>query len=143
MYPKWIDRNLAFWELPKPKKGKEREWHVVARMSTLRVPFGYKVHPDNPRLLEPIPLELEALELAKKHLKQYSFKEVAAWLSTQTGRSISDEGLRKRVQIDRRRKRAASIKRHVARRLAETLAEIEKLEKNSIGAYTIHDPEED
>ena len=132
-----FDRSsLGYWQLPKPHKGEEKEWHVIAR-TAIYVPFGYRIHPDNDKLLEPIPVELEALELAKRHLKQYSFREVANWLTKQTGRSITAMGLKKRVDVERRRKKAAAIKRKLTQRLEETLAEIEKLEKNSIGAYSI------
>ena len=88
-------------------------------------------------MLQPIPLELEALELAKRHLQQYSYRDVANWLTKQTGRSISHAGLRQRIDIERRRKKAANIKRKLAKRLEETLAEIEKLEKGVTGYYTI------
>jgi|SRR5210317_678805 hypothetical protein len=133
--------SLGYWELPKPHKGEEREWHVIAR-STSTVPFGYRVHPENEGLLDPIAHELEALELAKRHIKQYSYKEVAIWLTKQTGRYISTTGLKQRVDIERRRKKAASIKRKLARRLEKTLQEIKKLEEESIGAYRIIPPEE-
>jgi hypothetical protein len=100
------------------------------------IPFGYELDPDNERLLVPIPHELEALELAKRHLKQYSYREVAIWLTKHTDRYISHMGLKKRVEIDKRRKKAALIKRRLAKRLQETLAEIEKLEKGRVGAYS-------
>jgi hypothetical protein len=131
--------DMGYWELPKPHKGKEKEWHVVVRMSNNTIPFGYKVHEDNHLLLEPIPLELEALELAKRHLKQYSLVDVSRWLEKQTGRYISAMGLKKRVDIDNKRKRSSVIKRRLAKLLEETLHEIEKLEKGHIGAYTIRD----
>jgi hypothetical protein len=134
-------RDLGFWQLPKPKKGKEREWHVIARVTQF-VPFGYEVDPDNERLLQPIPHELEALELAKRHLKQYSYREVAAWLTTQTGRSITHAGLKKRIEVERRRKKAATIKRKLAQRLEEILREIERLEQGRVGAYSEYEPEE-
>lgn len=132
--PFHIGRDLGFWELPKPHKGQEREWHVIARTSN-KVPFGYRVHPDNDGLLEPIPEELEALELAKKHLKQYSLRQVANWLTKQTGREISHAGLRQRIEIERRRKKAVTIKRNLARRLEKALSQIEELENNRVGAY--------
>jgi hypothetical protein len=128
--------SLGYWQLPKPHKGEEKEWHVIVRTAR-QVPFGYQVHPDNNKLLEPIPVELEALELAKRHLKQYGYREVAIWLTKQTGRYISHMGLKKRVDIERRRKKTARIKRKLAQRLEETLAEIKKLEEESIGAYRI------
>ena len=131
------DRDLGFWELPRPIKGKEKEWHVVARVSNRQVPFGYRVHPDNDRLLDPIPEELEALEVAKRHLKQYSYREVAIWLSKTTGRYISHMGLHKRIKIEQKRKKSATIKRKLARRLKETLSQIKKLEEDCIGSYSI------
>lgn len=87
-------------------------------------------------MLQPIPLELEALELAKRHLQQYSYRDVANWLTKQTGRSISHAGLRQRIDIERRRKKAATIKRNLAKRLETALSEIERLEKGCIGAYS-------
>lgn len=132
-----LDReSLGYWTLPKPHKGEEKEWHVIVRVSR-HVPFGYRIHPDNDKLLEPIPDELEALELAKRHIMQYTYREVAAWLTKQTGRYISFRGLKKRLDVERRRKKAASIKRKLAKQLEETLQEIEKLEKGGVGAYSV------
>jgi hypothetical protein len=131
------DRDLGFWELPRPLKGKEKEWHVVARATNRQIPFGYRVHPDNENLLEPISEELEALEVAKRHLKQYSYREVAIWLSKTTGRYISHMGLHKRIKIEQKRKKSATIKRKLARRLEETLSQIKKLEEGRIGSYSI------
>ena len=128
-------KDSGFWELPKPNKGEERIWHTIARVNMRTVPFGYMIDPENDRLLQPIEHELEALELAKQHLKQYSYRDVARWLEKQTGRAISHMGLKKRVEIDQRRKKTAAIKRRLAQQLEETLAEIEKLEENSVGAY--------
>ena len=93
------------------------------------------MHPENDRLLVPVVTELEALELAKRHLKQYSYRAVAHWLSTQTGRYISHMGLKKRIEVEQRRKKAATIKRKFAKWLEETLEEIEKLETQGVGAY--------
>ena len=131
------DRDLGFWELPRPIKGKEKEWHVVARVTNRQIPFGYRVHPDDDRLLEPITEELEALEVAKRHLKQYSYREVALWLSKTTDRYISHMGLHKRIKIEQKRKKSAAIKRKLARRLEETLSQIKKLEEGRIGSYSI------
>jgi len=127
---------LGYWELPRPHKGAEKQWHVIARV-TRTIPFGYEVDPNNDKLLQPIIPELEALELAKNHILQYTYKEVALWLTKQTGRYISDAGLKKRVDIERKRKKAATIKRKLAKRLQETLQEIKNLEEERIGAYTV------
>lgn len=100
------------------------------------MPFGYEVNKDNDRLLEPIRDELEALEVAKKHLLQYSYREVAQWLTRQTGRSLSHTGLKKRIDIERKRKKTITIKRKLAQRLAQTLQEIENLETQKVGTYS-------
>ena len=135
-------KDLGFWELPKPNKGAEKVYHPIVRVAVRHIPFGYYVDPDNDQLYLPIPEELDALELAKKHLKQYSYREVANWLTAQTGRSISHSGLRKRIEIERRRKKASAIKRQLAKRLQKTLAEIERLEKHNTGYYTLTEEED-
>jgi len=127
--------GLGYWELPKPDRGKEREWHTIARVSRT-VPFGYEIDKENDKLLQPVFIELEALELAKRHLKQYTYKDVAIWLTKQTERYISSEGLRKRIKVEQKRKRSAKIKRELARRLKETLEEIQKLEEEGVGSYS-------
>ena len=141
-----ISEDIGYWELPKPPKGREKEWHTVVRLGNTNkgVPYGYRVCYDNDALLEPIPLQLEALELAKRHLKQYSYADVSIWLEKQTGRAISEHTLRRRIDIDLKRKKAATAKRFLAKRLKKILTEIETLETNRIGAYTLsgEDPAE-
>lgn len=140
-----IAEDIGYWELPKPPKGKEKEWHKVVRLGNTNkgIPYGYKVCYDNDALLEPIPYELEALELAKSHLKQYSYADVCIWLEKQTGRPITQQALRRRVDIDLKRKKATTAKRFLAQRLKKILKEIETLEKNRIGAYSTHGEDEE
>ena len=69
--------ELGYWMLPKPSHIKR--WERIPRLSKRTVPFGYRIDPEDDRWLEPIATELELLELAKKHLKQYSYREVSAW----------------------------------------------------------------
>jgi len=121
--------------LPLPPKKHNKEWHTIARV-TKKIPWGYELHPDNDRLLVPIEHELEALELAKRHLKQYSYRAVANWLSKETGRYISHMGLKKRIEVEQRRRKVITIKRKFAKWLQETLSEIEKLESQGVGAYS-------
>ncbi len=85
------------------------------------IPFGYKVNEEDPTLLDPIPLELEALAKAKEFLKRYKSREVAAWLTKQTGRSISHAGLLKRVRYELPHRRKALYYRGLARRYAEAI----------------------
>ena len=140
-----ITEDIGYWELPKPPKGKEKEWHKVVRLGNTNkgIPYGYKVCYDNDALLEPIPYELEALELAKSHLKQYSYADVCIWLEKQTGRPITQQALRRRVDIDLKRKKATTAKRFLAQRLQKILKEIETLEKNRIGAYSTYGEDEE
>jgi hypothetical protein len=121
------------WKLPKPVEiGGEYEWRPVVRVGT-HVPFGYKQDPDDCDILLPIPEELELFEKAKKFLKQYSYREVAAWLSTQSERYISHVGLYKRVKIEQQRKNEASTQRYLAQRYKEALQKAEKLETQRLG----------
>ena len=69
------------WTLPPPEETEEEYiWYPVVRVGRF-IPFGYEQDPDDPDILLPIPEELELFEQAKIHLKQYSYRQVAAWLS--------------------------------------------------------------
>ena len=121
------------WKLPKPVAvDGEYEWQPVVRVGR-HVPFGYRQDPDDCDILLPIPEELELFEKAKKFIKQYSYREVAAWLSTQSGKYISHVGLYKRVKIEQQRKNEASTQRYLAQRYKEALQKAEKLETQRLG----------
>ena len=121
------------WKLPKPEKvNGEWEWVPLVRVGRF-LPFGYRQDPDDPDILLPIPEELELFEQAKRHLNQYSYREVSAWLSEASGRYISHVGLFKRVKIEQKRKAAASIQRFYAERYKEAAEKAEKLESNRLG----------
>ena len=120
-----IDRQ---WKLPKPDVTEEGYiWHPVVRVGRY-IPFGYEQDPEDQDILLPIEDELELYEKAKKFLKQYSYRDVANWLSTQSGRYISHVGLYKRVNIEQKRKTKASNKRYLAQRYKEALEKAEKIE---------------
>ena len=127
------NNDLGFWMLPKPDNIKK--WERIPRL-VKPIPWGYEVDLEDEQWLNPISKELELLELAKKHLKQYSYREVSAWLTTQSGRSISHMGLKKRVDIERKRKTVARIKRELAKRLKKAISQYETLEKERVGYYT-------
>ena len=121
------------WTLPKPDfVDGEYVWKPVVRLGSV-VPFGYRQDPEDCDILLPIPEELELFELAKKHLKRYSYREVAAWLSTQSGRYISHVGLYKRVKLERKRKTEAATQRYLAQRYKEALEKAERLEGRLLG----------
>jgi len=131
------------WKLPKPQKvGGEYEWVPVVRIGRT-IPFGYRQDPEDDDILLPIPEELELFEQAKKHLKRYSYREVAAWLSTASGRTISHVGLYKRVNLEQKRKNAARIADFYAQKYKEAAEKAEKLEKERLGARTRVDSGDD
>jgi DNA repair exonuclease SbcCD ATPase subunit len=84
-------------------------------------------------LLIPIPEELELLEKAKKFLKDYSVRQVAKWLSDQSGRSISHVGLYKRVRMEEKRRRASSNYRQYAKKYKEAARKSQKIEEERLG----------
>lgn len=122
------------WKLPKPiDHGDHYEWKPVVRFGRI-LPFGYKEDPNDKDILLPIPEELELLEQAKKHLKKYSYRAVAAWLSEQSGRPITHVGLYKRIKLEYKRKTEAANQRYFAQRYKEALEKAEKLEARIGGA---------
>ena len=127
-------KNKKTWKLPKPEKiDGEWEWLPVVRIGRF-IPFGYRQDPNDGDILLPIPEELELFEQAKRHLKQYSYREVSAWLSETSGRYISHVGLFKRVNLEHKRKKSASIQSFYAERYKEAAEKAEKLESQRIGA---------
>lgn len=114
------------WKLPKPDKGPHTEWIPIVRVGIV-TPFGYEEDPNDRDILLPIEKELVLLEEAKKLLKYYSSREVAEWLSKQSGRSISHTGLLKRVKIEHKRQRALSLTEYYARRYKEASEKAEKI----------------
>lgn len=106
-----------------------KAWKPLPRVART-IPFGYRVDENDPDLLMPVVFELEALEQAKKHLKNgFSLRVVAKWLSEVTGRSISHEGLSKRVEIDRRRGYKAATLKRWAKTIETALQKAQSLEE--------------
>jgi len=127
-----MNKITKTWKLPAPEKGEEFEWRSVVRVGR-HVPFGYEQDPNDPDILLPIPNELNLLEEAKKYIKQYSYRDVSAWLSEQSGRYISHVGLMKRVTIERKRQREAANQRHLAEKYKKALEKAKKLEAERLG----------
>ena len=124
------------WELPQPvdlKDDDEKEWLQIPRIART-VPFGYKVNDNDTELLDPISYELEAIELARKHVKQYSFRQVANWLTTKTGREISHVGLRKRLMDEKQRKNKARTLRKWSEYAEKAIQKAKAIEEGRVGA---------
>ena len=131
-----MDRSLGKWKLPQPtdlKDEDEKEWIQIPRIARI-IPFGYKVNETDKELLDPIPYELEALELARKYIKQYSLRQVANWLTTKTGRDISHIGLRKRLLHERQRKNKVRTLKRWSEYAEKAIQKAKDIEESRVGA---------
>ena len=131
-----MDRSLGKWKLPQPtdlKDEEQKEWIQIPRIARI-IPFGYKVNETDKELLDPIPYELEALELARKYIKQYSLRQVANWLTTKTGRDISHIGLRKRLLHERQRKNKVRTLKRWSEYAEKAIEKAKAIEENRVGA---------
>ena len=121
------------FKLPKPVDTTDGfEWLPVVRVGRV-VPFGYKQCEEDQDILLPIHDELVLLEKAKEFLKRYSYRDVANWLSTQSGRSISHAGLRTRVQSEQKRKKEFTNYSYLAKRYQEAAAKAKRIEETTLG----------
>jgi len=129
-----MSRSVGKWKLPQPTDIKEEdEWVQIPRIART-VPFGYKLNEEDSDLLDPIPTELDLLEKARQYVKQYSYREVANWLSTNSGRYISHVGLRKRLGNEKQRKNQAASLRKWAEYAEKAIAKAKALEEERTGA---------
>ncbi len=129
-----MTRSIGKWKLPQPTDIKEQnEWVQIPRIART-VPFGYKLNEEDPDILDPIPTELDLLEKARQHVNQYSYREVANWLVTNSGRTISHVGLRKRLQNERQRKNQAASIRKWAEYAEKAIAKAKEIEEARTGA---------
>lgn len=95
-----------------------KDWKPIPRISRT-IPFGYRVDPDDNKILLPNVFELEALEKARGYLKRFSYRAVSEWLENVTGRKLSYVGLKKRLEAESARQRRASSTEYWARRYKE------------------------
>ena len=131
-----MTRTAGRWKLPQPTDIKEEnEWVQIPRIART-VPFGYKQNEEDPDILDPIPTELDLLEKARAYTNQYSYREVANWLSTNSGRYISHVGLRKRLQHERQRKNQAASLRKWAEYAEKAISKAQEIEEARTGAKT-------
>ena len=127
-------RSVGKWKLPQPTDIKEEnEWVQIPRIART-VPFGYKQNEEDPDILDPIKIELDLLEKARQHVNQYSYREVANWLSANTNRYISHVGLRKRLANERQRKDQARSLRKWADYAEKAIAKAQEIEEARTGA---------
>ena len=128
------DRSLGKWKLPQPTDLKDdNEWMPIPRIART-IPFGYELDPEDKNLLKPIKIELDLLEQARKHIKQYSYREVANWLSKNSGRDISHVGLMKRLKNERKRQNKAISLRKWADYAQKAIQKAEEIEESRTGA---------
>jgi len=129
-----MTRSIGKWKLPQPTDIKEdNEWIPIPRIART-VPFGYKQSEEDPDILDPISTELDLLDKARKYINQYSYREVANWLSANSGRYISHVGLRKRLQNERQRKNQAASIRKWAEYAEKAIAKAQEIEEARTGA---------
>ena len=128
------NRSLGKWVLPQPTDLKDdNEWIPIPRIART-IPFGYELDPEDKNLLKPIKIELDLLEQARKHIKQYSYREVANWLSKNSGRDISHVGLMKRLKNERQRQNQAISLRRWADYAQKAIQKAEEIEESRTGA---------
>ena len=128
------NRSLGKWKLPQPTDLKDdNEWIPIPRIART-VPFGYELDPEDNNLLKPIKIELDLLEQARKYIKQYSYREVANWLSKNSGRDISHVGLMKRLKNERQRQNKAISLRRWADYAQKAIQKAEEIEESRTGA---------
>lgn len=123
-----FDFGLGVFVLPQPDV--TVEYVKIPRLSRT-IPYGYVVDNEDDGWLVPVALELEALEKAKKYLKQYSSRQVAAWITTVTGREISHVGLLKRIKNEQSHKRKSSTYRKLAEGYKKALKKAQEYEERT------------
>ena len=124
-----MSRVNKTWRLPKPTiLNKKKVWFPVVRIG-YSVPFGYYEDPEDKDILIPIPEELELYELAKKHLENYTYKDVAAWSTTRSGRKIGPSALHERIARERKNKRDLTNANYYAEKYKEACDKARKIEE--------------
>ena len=131
-----MNRSLGKWTLPQPTDMKEEEECVAIPKIARTVPFGYVVDENDPDVLQPVKLELDLLEQARAYTRQYSYRQVANWLTKNSGREISHVGLMKRLKNERQRKNKVTSLRKWAEYAEKAINKAKELEESRTGAKT-------
>ena len=131
-----MNRSLGKWTLPQPTDMKEEEEWVAIPKIARTIPFGYVVDENDPDVLQPVKLELDLLEQARAYTRQYSYRQVANWLTKNSGREISHVGLMKRLKNERQRKNKVTSLRKWAEYAEKAINKAKELEESRTGAKT-------
>lgn len=115
-------------------------FYPIVRVSRV-VPFGYMQDPEDPDMLLPVEKELLLFEEAKKHLKQYSLRDVAAWLSAKSGRYISHVGLRTRVMQEQKQAKELIDAKAMAKRFYQAYKKAKRIQASRLGKKAPTDDE--
>ena len=127
-------KSIGRWKLPQPLDIQEdNEWLPVPKIARV-IPFGYELDKDNENLLQPISFELDCLDAAKDHIKQYSYRQVANWLTSKTGRTISHVGLMKRIKNGKQNQNKVRTLRRIAEVAQDAIQTAQGIEEKRIGA---------
>ena len=138
-----MSKNNDLFRIPAPdRKDGEYIFYPICRVGRI-VPFGYVESDDDPNILLPVEHELLLLEEAKHHLKRYSLRDVAAWLSHKSGRSISHTGLKTRVEAEQRQAKQYIDSRRLALKLQEVYLKARELEETRLGRRALTKEEAD
>lgn len=134
------NKKPELFRIPAPDKDDTGyKFYPIVRIGRV-VPFGYKRDPNDDEVLLPVEHELILLEVAKQHLKNYSLRDVAAWLSTKSGRSISHVGLQKRVNAEQYKVKEYVDAKRLAKKFRDAYHKAKKLEASRLG---LRDPLEE
>ena len=131
-----MNRSLGKWKLPQPtdlKDEEQKEWVQIPRIARI-IPYGYKLNNEDSNILDPIPYELEAIEIARNYVNQYSYRQVANWLTKKTGREISHVGLRKRLMHEKQRKNKARTLKRWSEYAEKAIQKAKEIEECRVGA---------
>lgn len=61
----------------------------IKRIREAFIPYGYEIDPNNSERLIPVQKQLEALYYARTFKHKSTFEKLAAWISKETGRTIT------------------------------------------------------
>lgn len=66
----------------------------IRYLDTAFIPYGYELDPDKEGWLRPVEKELQILYLARTSWAHSSLEKLAVWISNETGRPLTWQGLR-------------------------------------------------